>query len=261
MKKLIVLLLSLTIVVSLAVTASADVLWTPVNDSYFNDSKTTTVADAYVVPEGMTVNLYKSPKSGTVLDTWQAGTRVYVGFKQEVDSEVWGVGYAYGDYENEGWFRLGRLQKEYGHEDFMEDFGELCVESDGIVVTQDEVESYVYTWTYPGSGVGAGNLPKDILGGGYNDGVVSFSQIYTAPDGSRWGYVGYYMGRCGWVWLDDPDNPETPLFPQEPESTVTDTSPTEDAPGPDSTVVIIVALVAAVVVVTGVLIVVKKKKA
>jgi hypothetical protein len=68
------------------------------------------------------------------------------------------------------------------------------------------------------------------------------------------------MGRCGWVWLDDPDNSETPLLVQESENTVTDTAPTEEAPGPDSTVVIIAALVAAVVVVTGVLIVVKKKK-
>lgn len=259
MKKLIVLLLCLMIVGSLAVTASADVLWLP-SDNSFDHEKSSTVNAAYVVPDGMTVNLYKSPESSAPMATWEAGTRVYVGYSQEKNGQLWGVGYAYGDYENEGWFRLDRLQKEYSHTEFMADFGEQCVNSDGTVVTQDDVEECVYTWTYPGSGIGDGELPKSILGGGYNDGVVSFQYIYTAPDHSRWGYVGYYMGRCGWVWLDDPDNPETPLLVQEPDSTVTDTTPIEETPGPAKAVYILVALVAAVVIVTGVLIVVKKKK-
>lgn len=263
MKKLLVLIIALVLVFSLAVTASADILWEPMKNAYYNHGnheRCITEARAYVVPEGMTVNLYQSPENGTVLATWEPGTRVYVGFKLDVDGEMWGIGYAYGNYEEEGWFRLGRLQKEFSHKEFMDLFGDQCVQDDSIVVTADDVEDYVYTWTYPGSGIGDGQLPKSILGGEYNDGVVSFSQIYTAPDGSRWGYVGYYMGRCGWVWLDDPDNPETPTHLQEPLSTVTDTTPFEQAPGLSNAVYLIIALVAAVVVVTGVLIVVKKRK-
>ena len=260
MKKLLVLLLSLLMVCSMAVTASADILWEPFNDSFYDHKSCATVAATYFVPENMTVTLYQSPEDDTVLAVWDTGTRVYVGFKQTVNGEEWGVGYAYDNFNQEGWFRLGRLQKEYNHQDFIMDFGMECTQDDSVIVTKDDVEGDIPTWTYPGSGISAGNLPKDILGGGYNDGVVSFQHIYPAPDGSQWGYVGYYMGRCGWVWLDDPDNPETPLLVQEPENTVTDTAPTEEAPGPDSTVVIIAALVAAVVVVTGVLIVVKKKK-
>lgn len=270
MKKLLVLLLSLLMVCSMAVTASADILWEPFNDSFYDHKSCATVAATYFVPENSTVTLYKSPKDSTVLAVCEAGTRIYVGFKQTVNGEEWGVGYAYGDYETEGWFRLGRLQKEYNHQDFIIDFGIECTQDDSVIITKDDVEGDIPTWTYPGSGVQDGMIPYDALGGDYNDGVVSFQKLYTAPDGSRWGYVGYYMGRCGWVWLDDPDNAETPLLVQTPEITVTDKSPTEQAPTGkilpvqvsafNGDVYLVVGLVAAIVVVTAVLIVSTKRK-
>ena len=260
MKKLLVLLLSVLMVCSMAVNASADILWEPYEDDYYDYKSSTTVAATYFVPDGMTVTLYESPEDDTVLTVWEAGTRVYVGFKQTVNGEEWGVGYAYGNFEQEGWFRLARLQKEYNHQDFMTDFGSECTQDDSVTVTKDDVESDIPTWTYPGSGVQDGTISYDALGGDYNDGVVTFQTLYTAPDGSRWGHVGYYMGRCGWVWLDDPDNSETPLLVQTPESTVTDTSSAEQAPAPGNDVYLIVGLVAAVVVVTAVLIVWKKRK-
>ncbi|MGN0478129.1 MAG: hypothetical protein ACI4GO_01725, partial [Hominenteromicrobium sp.] len=111
---------------------------------------------------------------------------------------------------------------------------------------------------YPGSGVWAGSISE--LNPNYDDGKLSYHDIYTDPDGGQWGYVGYYMGRCGWIYLDDLENPDPPQFPQEAENTVTDNSPTEEVPV-DFTPWIVVALVAAVAVGTGILLVGLKRKA
>lgn len=260
MKKLVTPLLCLCLLLSLTVTASADILWEPYTNAYYDYDKVETVAAAYVVPEGMTVNVYESPETPAVLTTWQAGTRVYVGFRQTVDGQVWGVGYAYGDYENEGWFRLGRLQKEYSHNDFMSTFGADCTEDESLVLTADDITGTVHTWTYPGSGTDAGSIPAEAVGGDYNNGVISFRTIYTDPDGGRWGHVGYYMGRVGWVYLEDPCAAETPLFIQTPVNTVTDSSPTEEPPAPGLSLWLVAALTAAVVAATAVLLALTRRK-
>lgn len=252
-RKLFALAAALTLAFALAVTASADILWEP-TDVYYDYEKSETVARTYYVPEGMTVNLYRSPNGGALIKTMEAGTRVYVGFRQEVGGEVWGVGYPIGDHQNEGWFRLGRLQLEYDNEEFMKDHEVTSVEA---AVTDYVVQDQIYTWTYPGSGVWAGSIFE--INSSYDDGKVSYHDIYTDPDGGRWGYVGYYMGRCGWIYLDDLENPNPPQFLQEAASTVTDTSPTENAPV-NSTLWLIAALVAVVAVGTGILIVCLKRK-
>ena len=89
--------------------------------------------------------------------------------------------------------------------------------------------------------------------------MMSFQQIYTDPDGGRWGYIGYYMGRCGWVFLDDPyaDPPALSLSPQV-ENTVTDTTPEEPVSG--TSILWIVLPVALLVISTGLLILRMRKK-
>lgn len=250
-RKLFALAAALTLAFALAVTASADILWEP-TDVYYDYEKSETVARTYYVPEGMTVNLYKSPNGGALIKTMEAGTRVYVGFRQEVGGEVWGVGYPVGG--SEGWFRLGRLQLEYDHEEFMKDHE--VSEQEGVI-TDYRIQDQIYTWTYPGSGILDRSIPE--INPNYNDGKLEYRCVYTDPDGGQWGYVGYYMGRCGWIYLDDLENPNPPQFPQEAENTVTDTSPTENAPV-NSTLWLIAALVAVVAAGTGILIVCLKCK-
>lgn len=250
-RKLFALAAALTLAFALAVTASADILWEP-TDVYYDYEKSETVARTYYVPEGMTVNLYKSPNGRALIKTMEAGTRVYVGFRQEVGGEAWGVGYPVGG--SEGWFRLGRLQLEYDHEEFMKDHE--VSEQEGVI-TDYRIQDQIYTWTYPGSGILDRSIPE--INPNYNDGKLEYRCVYTDPDGGQWGYVGYYMGRCGWIYLDDLENHNPPQFPQEAENTVTDMSPTENAPV-NSTLWLIAALVAVVAVGTGILIVCLKRK-
>ena len=259
MKRLLLLCLTLLF---LTLPVSADILWEPLGNDFYdgNYQNMTAIGAAYVVPDDLTVNLYASPIKGKCLATLRPGTRVYVGFSTAIDGEVWGVGYALEDWEAEGWFRLGRLQREYSHENFLQDYSDsitASTEEDSIPVKQ--LNGTVHTWTWPGSGVSAGSRTFDGTEKSYNDGLMTFLQIYTDPDGGRWGYIGYYMGRCGWVYLDDPYavHPPLSLTPQA-ENTVTDTSPEEPTTAPS--LLWIVIPVSFLILGTGLLILRLRKK-
>ena len=182
-----------------------------------------------------------------ILDV-EAGTRIYVGFSKEVNGEVWGVGYPLG-YDTEGWFRLGRLQLEYDSELFMDDHRD-AITAETVSFDTSDLTGAIPTWTYPGSGIPDMTLDFDWEKVTYNEGKLECRQVYTDETGGRWGYVGYYMGRCGWIYLDDLYGAEPPVFPQQVTNTVTDTSPTEAAPG-SAVPVWVWALVPAVVLCTA----------
>ncbi len=230
MKKWSVLFVVL-ILCSFVLPVSADILWEPFDNSYYmNDyDSCTTIARNYYVPEGSTVNFYKNPEGGALITTVEGGTRIYVGFSKEVDGEVWGVGYPLGQFDTEGWFRLGRLQLEYDSQLFMEEHRDAIV-AETVTFETAELTNAVPTWTYPGSGIADRTLDFEWEKIDYNDGKLECTQVYTDEAGGRWGYVGYYMGRCGWIYLDDLYTTEPPAFPQQAPNTVTDTSPAEASP-------------------------------
>lgn len=259
MKRLFSLLLTLLLLGTLTLTASADVLWEPMDDSSYDYEAAQTVARIYDVPDDQTVNFYASPKDRSPASVLQPGNRVYVGFSQTIDGELWGVGYVlFGDY-SEGWFRLSRLQLEYDNECFLQDFSDQLT-ADSPVYRAADLTSDILTWTYPGSGISDGSLHFSGEDNDYNDGLLTFHSVYTDPDGGQWGYVGYYMGHCGWAYLTDLYATETPLFPHQAANTVTETGPEAEAASSGLSVSTVLLLIASVVIVTGVLIAVLKKK-
>ena len=264
MKRLFSLLLTLLLLGCLTLTASADVLWEPDEDPVYDYETAQTIARIYDVPADQTVNFYASPNDSQPAAVLQPGDRVYVGFSQIVGGELWGVGYPLDGSYQEGWFRLNRLQREYDNECFTRDFQDQ-LSTDTPVYDVADLTGDIPTWTYPGSGIADRTLYQDGLDENYNDGQLTFSYVYTDPDGGQWGYVGYYMGRCGWVYLTDLYAAETPLFPHQAESTVTETGPETDAASCDVSdsgisVSMVLILIGAVVVVTGALIAVLKVK-
>jgi len=260
MKKLTSLLLTVLLLSLCILPVSADILWEPYgNDYYMNldHRPDSTVARIYYVPDNLTVNFYENPETGRLIKTVEAGTRIYVGFSYTVQGEVWGVGYPLGDWDTEGWFRLGRLQLEYDHEAFMADFSN-SIQSVNGVIDAHTLTAPVPTWTYPGSGVIDTTLDCIWDQVQFNDGKLEYHNLYTDPDGGQWGYVGYFMGHCGWIYLDDLYADTPPAAPQEAESTVTDTAPTEDAPSPSLTWIYL--LVAAVILCTALLTALVKRR-
>lgn len=238
------LLLLLFLTCALLLPARADVLWEPIGNRFYDAhyEECEVVDRTYYVPEGSSLNLYQSPENGTVLKKLTALDRIYVNQSLEWNGELWAVGYPKGDYETEGWFRLGRLQLEYDHQCFCEDYSDTFTDYAGQLDGY-QIQNQIYSWTYPGSGISDRSLEEINLD--YSE--LTCQSVYTDPEGGQWGYVGYYMGRFGWVYLDDPENPEPPAFPQQAESTVTEAGP-EATPSasPLALVFVLVALVAAV---------------
>lgn len=243
-KRPVTLLLLLTLLTALLVPAQADILWEPMDNGFYaaHHSECSVIDRTYFVPEGSTLTLYQSPEDGTVVTELSAGDRVYVNQSISWDGELWAVGYPMDDYESQGWFRLNRLQLEYDHSCFYEDYSGSFTEYEGQL-NGYQIQSQIYSWTYPGSGISDRSLETIDLD--YSE--LTCQYVYTDPEGGQWGYVGYYMGRMGWVYLDDPENPEPPAFPQQAENTVTETG-SEEAPSTQPLVMVIclVALVAAV---------------
>lgn len=260
MKKIFCILMTILL---LSVNVSADILWEPFDNDYYWDNyqHATTVAAIYEVPEGSTANIYTAPVGGTLIQTLEAGTAVYVGFSLEENGEVWATGYPLGDLDTEGWFRLGRLQKQYSHKEFINDNADQIAAEEAWLIAKD-VGGDLYTWTFPGSGISDGVIEQEVLEAdtGYNEGKVSYGLVYTDPNGGRWGYIGYHMGHVGWMYLDDPTSPEPPLklYPQGI-STVTDTAPEEDRTEPPAYGKVFAA-VGIVIAATALLIVHIKKK-
>ena len=271
MKKFVALLLSLLLVFSMAVSAAADLLWEP-RDSYYQeqtDYPRSSLYCVYYVPKGLTCTVYRSPADPTVLAVLDPGAEIYVGFSLTIDEEEWGVGAVHGS-DVEGCFRLGRLQREYDHGAFRQDHLDQLEETDTTFIYAEDVSKELLFWRYPGSGENTETIAKEYLPDRQNpdDHPIRIQYVYTDDEIGTWGYVSYYYGTKGWVWLDDPGNPDAPLSPREYPNTVTDTSPTEEPPktavlteSPDSSALyLIVGLVAAVVVVTGIIIVILKRK-
>lgn len=249
--RLLVLFFSILLLMAWVPNAFADVLWEPYGDAAYDYEKANTVARIYVVPEGSTVNIYESPTMGGLILTMEAGTRVYVGFTQEFNGVIWGVGYPVGDWQKEGWFRIGRLQQEYDNQMFYADYSETFTDYEGQLdgyVVQDVIP----TWTYPGSNQMDGQIAEI-----HDSYPLSCQYVYTDLNGGLWGYVGYFMGRCGWIYLSDPENPCPPSFPLTAENTVTETGPEQE---PNTGLIWIVILVVGLVAATAVIIFVLKRK-
>lgn len=243
-KRPVTLLFLLALLAALLVPAQADVLWEPMDNAFYEAhyGECEVIDRTYFVPEGSTLTLYRSPEDGTVVKELAALERVYVNQSIQWNGELWAVGYPRDDYESQGWFRLNRLQLEYDHQCFYEDYSDTFTEYEGQLDGY-QIQSQIYSWTYPGSDISDRTL--EMIDLDYSE--LTCQYVYTDPDGGQWGYVGYYMGRMGWVYLNNPENPEPPAFPQQAESTVTETGP-EEAPAfqPLTLVIGLVVLVAAV---------------
>lgn len=239
-RKLTVLLLTLVLLCTLQGTVFADIITIPGDptgknqyfDSRMHDSLTLITQD-YYVPDGMTVTVYESPEDGGILETMPAGTEITISYSIEVDDEIWGIGRTGAD--TIGWVRLGRLQKIYSCEDFLNDYRTHIDQPILAFLDVSQFTEPIYEWTYPGSGVLVHTIePEYFSPEYYHEGILEYHKVYTDPNGGRWGYMTYFLAQSkGWIYLDDLHNP-SPAFSLNPvvKNTVTDTAPTEEEPKP-----------------------------
>lgn len=208
MRKMFALLLAVTMVAGLALTAYADVIWEPWGDNYYDSHREEFQYSAAVYyansPTGKLVG-YDKP-DGEELIQAENGELIYGTYICTLsDGSSWAVGEArIGEEWRSVYYPLEDLLDRYDREFSTDHEGEIT-----DTCPKDDLAPWdgtaFLTWTYPG-GAYTEEDPE------YWDGI-DFSQcchqFYTDEEGNLWGYVGYWRGhRDTWVCLTDLNNPE-----------------------------------------------------
>lgn len=246
-RKLFTLFLAALAVCSMAVPASADMIWEPEDSFYRSHSdECNYVNRTYeLAGYGGKVTVFTAP-GGTSKSTLDNGLRVGIQFTWEGKGTAWGYLIRWDeDWHNrtEGWVPMDDVTLVYDSEEFFKDHAGEIAETGPVPVDFHEAVLYGYPNGPAGSTLeeAPDYLPFDEL----------FTQVYTDEAGLRWGYVGYYMGHVeSWVCLDKPMNKglNTKIVPTAPSAAQLRGSATVTA-GPPA-FLIAGALVAAVAVVT-----------
>ncbi|MCI9170625.1 MAG: hypothetical protein HFF42_06830 [Lawsonibacter sp.] len=258
-RKMLTLFLAALALLSMAVPASADLIWEPGDPFYEkHQGECDYVGREYVLAgyDGK-VTVFTAPGSMSklTLDNGLLGT---IQFTWEGKGTVWGYLIRWDDdRENrtEGWVPMDDVSLVYDSQQFMEDHaGEIITETQPVPVDFHEAVTY----RYPNGPADDGVLNEDT---DYMPFDETFTQVYTDENGLRWGYVGYYMGIRGvWICLDDPMNREldTEIMPVAPSAAQLRGSATVTA-GPPA-LLIAAVLVAGVAAVTAFLLLKCKKR-
>lgn len=185
------LLLTLLTIFSLALSVSADMIWTP-DDSFYEKhyQECTYIGRSYQLAgyDG-TVTVFTAP-DGMSKVTLDNGIQGIIQFTWEGYGITWGYLCWVTDSDEEGWVAMDDLALVYDSQQFTEDHREEIQEVEwGQKVPVDFQEAVRYS--YP-NGTTTGGILKE--NSDYLPFSEAFSGIYTDESGLRWGYISYYMG-------------------------------------------------------------------
>lgn len=249
--------LALLMMFSLVLSASADLIWEPFDDSFYTEhfQECTYVGRNYQLAgyDG-TVTVFTAP-SGMSKVTLDNGIQGNIQFTWKGYGITWGYLCWLTGIDVQGWVAMDDMAKVYDSQQFMEDHQEEIqgLNQDLPVNFQEAV-----LYSYP-NGPTTGETLKEFPD--YSPFSQAFSSLYTDENGFQWGYIGYYMGSLrAWVCLDDPMNEDldtqivpVPLSPAQMRGSATVTAGRSLLP-------VAIGLIAAVTVVTVVLILKLKKR-
>lgn len=280
MRKLISVLTAALVLAACAVSAFADVIWTPEDDFYTKHAdECTDLNRSYYAnsPEGH-VGIYTEPDGNWLADA-QNGARLSVSFTYDAFGTTWGLvehdvgtdpknylNYADGKTSSTGWVDMEQLTLIYDTQSFTDEYGADFTAYDGkfdTLLSSDDQR--VIVWTYPGSG--EINTDFAALDPAYAE-KMEIDEQWTDAGGRVWGSVSYYMGARGWVCLSDPGNETLPvtehaydLYPAVGgESGGDSSSIATPAETGDSTLPALIFAVSAICGITGLLLIFMSKK-
>lgn len=195
-------------VLSSAVTASADVIWEPYDDSFYNkhsdEAQYFYYEKSYISDKD--VDIYDQPNK-KVIGTLKAGTPQPIPVIIEYKGSQWGA-FPYsvdGEY-GDSWICLDGMATVYDSSDFAEEHADEIVPYEGDPAVETPKEEF-YMWKYPGSPINY----KESYYGDDNNFSDHIQTIYKDEHGT-WGYIGYMYGKQNaWVFLDD-------MYSAEPEA-------------------------------------------
>lgn len=210
MKKFLTGCCALALLLSLAATARADVLWSPRNDRFFEqhyDQCETIGRQFYANGDEGFITLWDAPGGTRVVHQFQNGFTLWVYYQYEdwVCAVVWGD-----EGEISGWAPIEDFALRYDYLCFAEEYGDQIQPYDGQFKDYDGGAAEIVFYEYPGA-----PEPKDVweaaevldqlTGTGYID------STFTDEEGRTWGYVAYLFGsRNLWFCLDEPEGRDFP---------------------------------------------------
>jgi len=267
MKKILSLLLTVALALSLTAPAFADVLWEPDNRFYAQHARECQILQRsfYVNGENGYVNLLAAPDSSSVTLQLENGEKVYV-YWQYLDWGYVEVG------EDGGWVELRELELIYDYLSFETEYADSIMPYDPALCQPllDGWEGSVLTlWPYPGAEQasfvweGAESAMEQLK----TEGDSYFHRIFRDEEGLIWAFCGYLWGnRNFWVCLNAPAGRDDELVQEElVELPVREIPEVELIPAKEPEMprsyLLPAALVGAVVLLTaGYLVILKKKK-
>lgn len=198
MKKLCSALIALLLAIGLATVASADVIWEPYNNSFYNEHRDDfRLHEAYYYANSPTgaVPCYAQP-GAEKQEELPNGTLVYIHYLYTADGTTWGM------MGNEQYVDMDKMLNRHDDE-FFDDHPEVTDTLPEGVACLVPPEATLYTWTYPGG------VPTQRENYWQEDLTAGCTSFYTDGDGLVWGYINYWFGHQNcWVCLSDPSNPD-----------------------------------------------------
>ncbi len=200
MRKILSLLLSLFLLSALAVSVSADVIWEPYGDSFYDKHREEMQYDNrfYKATEDL---VYYDKPNGSILvievNTTKAGELFNVQYLYEDENGVlWGNVYVPGAADS-AWVNLVGCVRPYDRTDFTNDyeseFKPIETQPDGAFYA-DEVPLYDYP--------GAANSLYNMIVEPDAEYLPEYAHTYTDANGNVWGELFYFRGMKGWVLLE-----------------------------------------------------------
>ena len=197
---------------------SADVIWEPYNDDFFDKYKDSSqLVKRYYTASGPEnkVIVYKSPENPSVVATWENGQEVYIYYTWTDEKGIeWGM-YYNGETDETGWMPMEYMEVVYDYICFEEEFGESFVD-EMVAIPEEYVGTGVYFWDYPGAKTYMEvTMPETAAD------MPMCAKTFVDEEGRKCGFIGYYRAiRNKWVCLDQPAEDFYTLTPEvTPEST------------------------------------------
>lgn len=207
-KKIFAGLFAASILIASTVTASADVIWEPYNDSFYNkyrdDAQFFYYAKSYISDKD--IDIYDQPNK-KVIGTLKAGTPQPIPVIIEYKGSDWGAF----DYSCDGeyvdaWICLDGMATVYDSGDFTDEHADEIVPYEGDPAVETPTSAF-YMWKYPGSPI----KYQETYYGDDDNFSGHIQSIYKDEHGT-WGYIGYMYGQQNaWVFIDD-------MYSAEPEA-------------------------------------------
>ena len=230
MKRILSLVLVLTMVLTLAAPVYADVLWEPYGNRFYekhrDDMEYMGRQFQANGPEGY-VTLWDAPNGSSVAAQYENGTKLWIYWIYE----DWGCVSNWSESgETVGWVPMAGMNLVYDYLSFGEEYADRITPYAGEFANYNGDAAGVAFYEYPGAlGVKLympmdEQLPvKDNLVGAAEYGSY-IQSVFVDENGLTWGFVSYMYGRLnGWFCLDNPEGDgdpqkqtaeQSPVFPQ-----------------------------------------------